>query len=136
MSRFRFSMGEGVSGIWVKVARLKELWIYNVGTCMLFNIYCLNFKLFVHSFAYSTYKSLYQIITLGAPFSYLCLTGLFHLKLQWRHWRTSETDTLHCRGRGVPVWKRTLLVSCTVMHVYNLILPVLCNFCWYECSII
>lgn len=25
VSRFRFSMGEGVSGIWVKVARLKEL---------------------------------------------------------------------------------------------------------------
>lgn len=68
-------MGEGVSCISVKVARLKELWIYNVGTCMLF-IY------FFFFFAYSTYKSLYQVITSGAPFSSLWLTGLFHLKLQ------------------------------------------------------
>lgn len=68
---------------------------------MLFNIYILfKFKLFVHSFAYSTYKSLYQIITLGAPFSYLCLTGLFHLKLQWRHWRTSENRYFALQGEG------------------------------------
>lgn len=69
-------------------------------TCMyiFFNIYYSDLKL-EHSFVYSTYKSLYQIITSGAPFSSLCLTGVQHLKLQWR---TSKTDIPHCRmGGGV-----------------------------------
>lgn len=104
MSNITSILSRGVDFHWDNRSLVEEYkrqsWKNFEFTCMyiFFNIYYSDLKL-EHSFVYSTYKSLYQIITSGAPFSSLCLTGVQHLKLQWR---TSKTDIPHCRmGGGV-----------------------------------